>query len=525
MSGKKNAEGVRKAWRYVMKAKRGLIVCAAVMMMVLLTGCGGDAETEEEIITIKEEDGSGEESLPAEDLEGQVQSTEEGTLGGIAQQVQAPEHYTADFASGDIQVKADAQVVIPDGEGFKTYRVKARAFEQADYDTVSHVILKDEKLWERDEEAMAESHGLTREEIEKTIANREEEIEKAKALGAKAVKHYEAEVGKELVVVEEELAVLRELLVDAPEEAVIIEVPAVVTVNTGSGGEQNNEEKKEAGWLNGYATVDGKDFAVSVDNMFTEDWRWNNFQVIKKWEEKGYFASYYSFSGLSEAQKENASLSTDNIKMDAAEKVAAMGFTDFVPAGEEYYAIYGNEEEYFSIQDAVQDIAYGIHFTRTFDGVPVTYTSEMGTTLENGDNLVWPYENMTLVYNKDGLVNFIWENPYEVEKVSDEYLFLLPFSEIQNTFEEMIIKKYQDWINGTGMKMDFQINEVRLGYMRVREDGNAEEGTMIPVWDFIGSRGITYEGEETAYDASSVFQSWITINALDGTIISRELGY
>lgn len=122
-------------------------------------------------------------------------------------------------------------------------------------------------------------------------------------------------------------------------------------------------------------------------------------------------------------------------------------------------------------------------------------------------------------------MNFIWGNPYEVEKVSDEYLFLLPFSEIQNTFEEMIFKKYQDWIEGTQMKIDFQIDQVRLGYMRVREDGNAGEGTMIPVWDFIGTRRVTYEGGEAAYDKGSAFQSWITVNALDGTIISRELGY
>ncbi len=259
--------------------------------------------------------------------------------------------------------------------------------------------------------------------------------------------------------------------------------------------------------------------------MVTQDWRWNNFEIIKEEEKVGYFATYYSFSGLTDAQKQGAGFSADEVKAKAQEAVAAMGFTDFSFAGEEYYAIYANEENYDSIQDAVQDIAYGIHFTRVFDGVPVTYTNETGTTMEDGDNLVWPYENMTLVYNAEGLVNFIWGNPYEVEKVSDEYLFLLPFSEIQNTFEEMIFKKYQDWIEGTQMKIDFQIDQVRLGYMRVREDGNAGEGTMIPVWDFIGTRRVTYEDGEAAYDKGSAFQSWITVNALDGTIISRELGY
>lgn len=508
-----------------MKVKRCLAVCWTAIWMSLAAGCAGRAETEEEIITMKEDGNNGEEGLPEESTGEKSRSSESGEPGGIARQVQAPEYYTADFSEGNIHVKVDAQVAVPEGEGFKTYRVKARPFEQADYDAVSHVVLKDEKLWERDMDAMAGSYGLTKSEIEQRVANREEEIAAARAAGSEAVRIYEAKVGKDLEVIEKELADWKDKMDDAPEEPVIIEVPAVVTVNAENAGDENNEGKKEAGWLNGYVTIDGKDYAVSLDNMFKEDWRWNNFQIIKEEEERGYFAHYYSFSGLTDAQKESVSFSISDIEAEAEDVVAAMGFTDFAPAGNEYYAIYGNEEEYDSIQDAVWDIAYGIHFTRVFDGVPVTYTSEAGTTMEDGDNLVWPYENLTLVYNEDGLVNFIWENPYEVEKVSDEYLFLLPFSEIQNTFEEMILKKYQDWTDGLQMKMDFRINEVRLGYMRVREDGNAGEATMVPVWDFIGTRGITYEGEEAAYDEGSAFQSWITINALDGTIISRELGY
>lgn len=505
-----------------MKAKRCLAVCTAAVLMVLVAGCTGRAETEEEIITMKEDmaaDGEGSYQ------EGHEQPSGSGALGGIAQQVQAPEHYTADLVAGDVHVKVDAQVVVPDGEGFKTYRVKARPFEQADYDTVSHTLLKDEGLWERDLETMADSYGLTREEIERSVAQKEEEIATARATGPEAVKFYEAKVGKDLEVIEQELDVLKDRLEDAPIEPTIVEVPAVVTVNAEHVEGQNNEGKNEAGWLEGYATVDGKDYAVTLNNIVQENWRWNSFQVLKEEEESGYFHAYYSFSGLTDAQKESAAFSTDDVKAEAAEAVAAMGFTDFAPAGEEYYAIYGNEEEYGSVRGAVKRIAYGIHFTRVFDGIPVTYTSETGTTMEDGDDLVWPYENMTLVYDEDGLVNFIWENPYEVEKVSDEYLFLLPFSEVQNTFEEMILKKYQDWIDGAQMKLDFQINEVRLGYMRVREDGNAGEATMIPVWDFIGTRGIAYEGEEAAYDESSIFNSWITVNALDGTIIDRDLGY
>lgn len=509
-----------------MKAKIWLAGCvAAVTVGALVSGCSNSVETEEEIITIKDENGgNGEDEMPAESEPGQDKASENGSIGEIAKQVQAPERYTADFSAENITVKGDAPVAIPDGNGFKTYRVTARPFEQEDYDQVCHVLLKDAGLWARDLEAMSDSNGMTKGEIEQKITEMQQGMKEAKALGPEAVDYYEAKVGKNF---EEEMEHLEYILVNALEEPVIVDVPAVVTVGTG----EEQEPGTTTGWLSGNATVDGADYWVSIDNMFTEDWRWCTFKVIKREEELDHYQEYYSFSGLSDEQKEHAAFSIDGIKTEAAEAVAAMGFTDFVPSGEEYYAIYGDEQNYNSIQEAVQKIGYGIHFTRNFEGVPETYTADSGTTLLEEDSLVWPYERLTLVYDEEGLVNFIWENPHKVEKVSDEYLFLLPFAEIQNIFEEMIIKKYQDWISGNDdMKMDFEINEVRLGYMRVREKGNAQEASMVPVWDFMGTQKVTYneaanKNNEVFYDESSVFTSALTINALDGTIIDRGSGY
>lgn len=489
--------------------------CITVIILgVFAAGCNNPAETEEEIITLKEEEEAG---MMAES--DQNKASETGNLGEIAEQVQAPERYTADFTAENITVKVDAAVVIPAGEGFKTYRVKGRPFEQEDYDKVSHGLLKDAGLWTRDFEAMSASNGMTKGEIEQRIAKMESEMAEAKALGAEAVKFYEEKTGKNA---EKELENLKYMWENALEQPATVEVPAVVTVDTGEGQAWD----METGWLSGYATVDGADYWVSIDNRFREDWRWSALRVKKKVEE-GYFGDYYSFAGLSDRQKESVAFSIDEIRAEAVETVAAMGFVDFAPAGEEYYAIYEDVQEYDAIQDAVLHIGYGIHFTRNLEGIPETYTADSGMNMpDDGENVVWPYEKLTLVYDDDGLANFVWENPYEVEKVSDEYLFLLPFSEIQNIFKEMIIKKFQDWMNDNNdMKIDFQINEVRLGYMRVREKGNAQEASMIPVWDFIGTQKIIYGSEEVFYDENSVFNSALTINALDGTIIDRGSGY
>ena len=65
--------------------------------------------------------------------------------------------------------------------------------------------------------------------------------------------------------------------------------------------------------------------------------------------------------------------------------------------------------------------------------------------MEEDEDVAWPYENIWLIYTKEGFVNFQWIDPYQIEKESDEYVFLLPWSEIQGIFEEMLVKKYSDF--------------------------------------------------------------------------------
>ena len=112
-----------------------------------------------------------------------------------------------------------------------------------------------------------------------------------------------------------------------------------------------------------------------------------------------------------------------------------------------------------------------------------------------------------------------------MEKTSEEYVFLLPFAEIQNVFQEMIVKKYEDFFAESDVKVEFEIDEVRLGYMRVMEKGNTSEAQMVPVWDFFGKETLRYPDMGEPYISDWPYESRLTINALDGTIIDRGLGY
>ena len=72
------------------------------------------------------------------------------------------------------------------------------------------------------------------------------------------------------------------------------------------------------------------------------------------------------------------------------------------------------------------------------------------------------------------------------------------------------------------MNREISIEKIVLGMMVVGEKDNSEGMLAIPVWDFIGTQTVDYlvGGLETASGVS-----FMTINAIDGSIIDRSLGY
>ncbi|MCM1135521.1 MAG: DUF6034 family protein [Clostridium sp.] len=485
-----------------MKARKIAAVCAfGLMSSLLITGCQNSSQTEEEIVVPKEEE-TGE---AGEDTDAEMEETgETAAAGSIAEQIQSPEHYTWEGGSEKVSVKADASVVIPEGEGFKDYKVVGRVFNQEDYDRVSQVLLDGSGLWERDWEQMGASNGFTADEIDAKIAKLKAQQKTAKAEGGE-VKTYDETKGKSYEETIDEWTVLRE---NAPETVYVKEVPAVVVY-------EENAENMGDNSLMGTATVEGTDFFISLDNYWEEGWRWVNFLI----ERDGHGG--FAFDADSEEAK-GAGITAEEAEEKAMEAAAAMGFEDFAIAGGEYLTSLSINE--INGESSVKEVGYAVYLTRLLDGIPVTYTSEMGTTVDD-ESATWPYEQLELVYTGEGLEEFKWSNPYQIEKISDEYRFLLPFSEIQGIFEEMLVKKYEDFYAESDVKVELAIDEVRLGYMRVREKGSEAEGEMVPVWDFFGDETIYYPDMEEPYEKEESYWSKITINALDGTVIDRGLGY
>lgn len=503
---------IRKEKRNVPLYLAAMGICAAV-----LSGCGNDVQTEEELVIPRTEGTEGQAGME----DGSMNLFEEGQSGqakgaadSVAAQVQAPERYQMEFQDGNIVLRVNAEFEIPDVPGIRTKKVTARFFTQEDYDIVNTVLLDGGKLWDRDYEAMAETQGFTVEELKKRI----EMLEAEMANGVDGDASYD-DTDRTL---NQQLAEARAMLEAAEangiaEAAVIKELPAVVEEGGTSGADWNQ--------LDGFVTARGRDYSIYMLNHMDKTWRWTRFYVADY--NYLYYGDYFtSEDEMKEVEEriEDAQIRPEEASAKAEEALAQMGIENFAVQGGEYVANYklvGPEKEG---RTEVDRIAYGVHAIRIVDGVPVSYTRQNANSMSGDETVSWPFEEMLFVYDEDGLVSFDWSAPYEIEDLSSDYVFLLPFSEIQNIFEQMIIKKEKDRFIEEGSSLEINIDRVCLSYMRVREK-NAAEGTLIPVWDFFGTETYRGSGGEDFYIRKGEYESILTINAMDGTVIDRMYGY
>ena len=490
-------------------------ICAAV-----LSGCGNSVQTEEELVIPRTEGTEGQAGITGGGAEaaGEGQNGQmKGTADNIAAQVQAPERYQTEIQDGNIVLRADAEFEIPDVPGIKTKKVTARFFKQEDYDIVNTVLFDGSKLWERDYEAMAETRGYTVEELNERI----EMYEAEKANGVDGDAPYDP-TGRTLNQRIEEYQAMLKVAEEKgiAEVALINELPAVVEQGDSSG----------ASWfqLSGFVMAQGKDYDVFMLNHMDKTWRWTRFSV--KRDDYSYYGNFLnSDAEMAEVEEKIAGVQIrpEEVIARTGEALKQMGMENFAVQGGEYYASHrpvrtGTREEGVEIE--ADRIGYAIHVVRIVDDVPVNYTLQNANTMTGDESVSWPFEEMQFVYDEDGLASFEWSNPYEIEDLSSDYVFLLPFSEIQNIFEQMTIKQKKDSFIEEGNSLEINIDRVSLSYMRIREK-NSIEGTLIPVWDFFGTQ--TYRGSdgEVYYIRKSEYESILTINAMDGTVIDREIGY
>lgn len=160
---------------------------------------------------------------------------------------------------------------------------------------------------------------------------------------------------------------------------------------------------------------------------------------------------------------------------------------------------------------------YRLYYAREVGGTLVTPVHQSGAREVTIYNPVLPYESLCVDVGADGIFMIEWEHPISITDVIAEDSELLPFENILDIFgtiAPLTIQRSEYEPNN-----NLYINRAVLGYMCLQERGNPSSYQLVPVWDFFGERTIGRE----RYDTHN--WSYLTINAIDGTVIDRDLGY
>ena len=146
-------------------------------------------------------------------------------------------------------------------------------------------------------------------------------------------------------------------------------------------------------------------------------------------------------------------------------------------------------------------------------------------------------ESLTAIVDDGQVSCLIYWSPMEIVRTENESVALLPFAQVQQRFWEQIFRNY--YVD-EGYPLALRITDVELSLMFVRKADAPEEYYLLPVWDFRGY-DLTPGDDPDVHQTDAYYerhpdelarhinwwsiQSMLTLNAIDGSVINRNVGY
>lgn len=479
------------------------LLLLACLALGLLTGCQKTPDTP---VVIQK------------DQEQMLQTAQHGRdNSALLAALEVPERFTGDWTGVNdfVHVTADAEIVLPNADKIPTGSIGRRDFTQEDADNLMRVLLQGNTLYKE--------LGLTKQQVL-------ERLEQLQAMQRGEIPvdldgGYEALPGAI-----EGWAEYARTAPDGDER-----VPAETSFVSRS---ENLEEIK------GWTEVDGKVMHFFIQNcpgfldhanVFVDGYGDLNFSsaiaisLIQDELPETLTVEFPLEDAIRQGDALMAELGFEHVVCDEAYPVlftrsmpnaVAKGEADDAPSEESW-------------KNLILATGYELQYVRCVNGFPISWTPIRGGAAPENESYsgAWHYEFITLDYTKDGLVYFYWESPHTEPVLQVEDTQLMPFDQIADIFAKMIMVKNSDVQvanerNGFDTVRNYEITKVKLGLMRIRAKGSFDEGLLVPVWDFWGEERWESDSplvqEISGEEPSKII---LTINAIDGSLIDRELGY
>lgn len=480
------------------KQKAGIFGCIVLLMFFLLTGCGKDSEVQ--IVAPKE-----------------VKNEEDQTnhLGtDLKKQLEAPEKIQETLLENEKFVTIQAEVEVPEVSEILLKKVEERQIANEDLKTVQSVLFLGESLYYPDNNLGYVGGCATKEEFEKRIEQ---------------LKNLKPKTDEQKTRVEERLEMFESMMDDVPDDVKMEEIPLEIKeyekTETQPGDTeievddaeklQNSAEEFEETQsdLYGYIRRDGAVCELHARNGVDVS------SILEISKVNGFWTDSMD---VEEERVEEVPGNPKDVRNQAEQLKNDLGFSDFS-------CFYQRETNWYD-PNALDGMG-GVrkldlyYYTRNIQNVSVNmlgeYVYERGGE-DSGTELV------IFGFSSEGLEVFQYRDPMEVSDYSSQPVFLLPFSEVMENFRSNFVKNLESssYLQPWGEIMEdnainITISRISLGYARIWSE-DTQGYLLTPVWDFYGTCSLTEEGKETyGIEGSEELRSWMTINAMDGSIVPR----
>ncbi|MCL2672085.1 MAG: DUF6034 family protein [Clostridiales bacterium] len=436
----------------------------------------------------------------------EAQKPPESGAQGLAAQYGIPETYTFSGKGSSwpyLSVTADALVVIPAVDRIPVVRVSAAEFSQAQVDVLWRELVGDTEMWK-----IADAYGASRVALVYERINDDREV-----------------ASQWLLLPHEALEWLEEVLANyanATQNDESVRSYGQLEEALGDGCPMRQEDNRaklptyQALYAYDRDYPHGMYIRVENDSVYEDAKQANYFRPSRDASfyygrnSEQHWGGFMGFSGSGlyllqsvDAQTELGSVALAKVGISPAEAFGmAQAFLDAACNG---MAI---ESAHFSASVGT----YTFMCAREVGGVLVSHTAQRSFrgTRENF-NASWGYEHLQLELTRDGICHVEWFAPLTVHETVIADAKLLPFSEIQAIFEQMVFVKY-----ASSYTEGIRIDRVELSLQRIADQGSYESGLLVPVWNF-------YEKDRSVFYTNGN-HSILCINAIDGTIINPQEG-
>lgn len=521
--------------------KTGCIFLAALMALAALSGC---RQTPENPLVI----GKNTEKMLKMAMASQEK---QGSLAEVLDVTSDRYKTHLEDKSGNIKVTVDADVVLPDADGMTIMRVAAKPFSQDTVDKLIHTLFKDGALYDPD--SLSE---LTKTDIVKLLTQLKQKKAELEAQGmipeqsdsskgeaasgnggSSGEDVADTSSGNQLDQVNDAIKLYEQKLGTASDKKTYKEVSGKLEAQDISGMSEDRQSEYN-GKLFEIAHVGQMNEAGGMSSLFAVNNEKSNSYNILYINRRDYemtSGNYYSEKQWTQTaqkagQTEADALVYPAIPADQARELADQFLdqigVDYLDCVNVEKVIGGSSSEYaggIRIGNLLK--AYRLQYVRRINGAPVTYTNVEGSwdDTDSSNIWTWDYERMTLIIDDSGIVEMVWSAPYELTGSVTGTTKMLAFPKIRDIFEKMIMVNNATY---SEYGMDLNVTEARLGLARITEQNHLKSGLLIPVWDFFGTAAYHYgNGESESYMESDSGKSYLTINAIDGSIIDRSAGY